>query len=426
MSGKFRFFTVQLRTAKSAHGQLLQRIRAQATRASLAILCCLAGLAPTDSQAQEAATTWTSAKGAAIEAEFVRLTDDGVILKLKSDGREANVPFASLSLESHLQALKMGKPEAFNKPLVKAEIKVEPLAASNPVDIADLLRSPFTGDETIDQFIDKLSDENDRGNVFVLWHAFPPKMQDDLETLGVKAMGKVGSAPLLQIQTLLADVDYVLTQKKDFIFGYPAMAQVPQASQVEENWPLILSFTSKLAEESLWEPSNFEKGKMVPWLARLTGIFGQQSDRLRELAASMPEAPPVQSLKSMVTVNKQTATTAELTVSLPNAPPQDVKAIKVGKVWVVNEWMLELRKLVDEGLKNIDSMPSVAPQIQGAMALAIPVVGGLKNAKTQEEFNGAVGAIMAFIPGGMDMGGPPADGQSRPGSDGPGNLFDGN
>lgn len=426
MSRKSRFLAVQPPTQKFAQRNLLRKVQALATTVCLAILGCFTGQVPTVARAQEEVTTWTSAKGVAIEAEFIRLTDDGVILKLKADGREANVPFASLSLESHLQALKLGKPEAFNKPLVKAEVKVEPLAPSNPLNVADVLRSPFTGDETIDQFINKLSDENDRGNAFVLWHALPPKMQEDLETLGVKAMGKVGTAPLLQIQTLLADVDYVLTQKKDFIFGYPAMAQVPQASQVEENWPLILSFTSKLAEESLWEPSNFEKGKMVPWLARLISIFGQQSDRFRELAASMPEAPPVQSLKSMVTVNKQTATTAELTVSLPNAPPQDVKAIKVGKVWVVNEWMLELRKLVDEGLKNIDSMPSVAPQIQGAMALAIPVVGGLKNAKTQEEFNGAVGAIMAFVPGGMDMGGPPADGQSRPGSDGPGNLFDGN
>ena len=426
MPGKNRLFTVDHRTGNDSPW-IPARMKVWSWLLCWSIACALStAVNSTLVQAQEQVTTWTSSKGAAIEAEFIRLTEDGVVLKLKSDGREANVPFASLSLESHLQALKMGKPEAFNKPLVKAEIKAEPLAPSNPIDIADLLRSPFTGDETIDQFINKLSDENDRGNVFVLWHTLPPKMQEDLETLGVKAMAKVGSAPLRQIQTLLADVDYVLTQKKDFIFAHPALAQMPQLAQVQENWPLILTFTSNLSEESLWDSSNFEKGKMIPWIARLTSIFGEQSDRFRELAASVPDAPPVQSLKSMVAVNKQTATSAELTINLPNAPPQDDKAIKVGKVWVVNEWMLQLRKGVDEGLKSVDTMPSVAPQIQGAMAFVIPVVGGLKNAKTQEEFNAAVGAIMAFVPGGMDMGGAPMEGQSRPGSDGPGNLFDGN
>ncbi|MCR9295363.1 MAG: hypothetical protein NXI32_21815, partial [bacterium] len=147
---------------------------------------------------EESATTWTSAAGKSIEADFVRLTDDGVILKLRSNGKQAEVAFSSLSLESHLQAIKLGKPEEFSKPLVKAfvvpAIEIPPL---RDINVDSILISPFSESQSLQDFVNVMSQEVENGNYFVFWHSLPEKMQEDLLILAAKGMEKLGTGPVL-------------------------------------------------------------------------------------------------------------------------------------------------------------------------------------------------------------------------------------
>ncbi len=346
-------------------------------------------------QEVNATKTWTSVDGKAIEADFVRLTDDGVVLRLKANGREAEVALSKLSIDSHLQAIKLGNPEAFSKPLPKAKVEVEPLEPSNVVDADASLESPFTGDESIDQFLDTLKQEYTGGNYFVLWHCIPLPLQADIEDLAVKAMAKVGTAPIAQIRTLMKDAKTVVWEKEKFVFGNPLVAGNPQvANALKEQWPLIREYVASLANDELWQRENFEKGKIVPWAAKLMAAFGQHHDSLDKATGGKQNA----ALDAMFKVTKQTATSAELEFNAEGQPPQKLKAEKLPKVWIVTTWMAELRKAVDQGLAQIDAAPDVSGPIQGALAFTVaPALTALKNAQSQEEFDLAISNIQAIL-----------------------------
>lgn len=368
-------------------------------KVALVFFATLLSLSPTWIRAQEGSTTvWHNAAGAKIEAEFVRLTDDGVILRLKSNGQEAEVPLATLSLASHLQAIKLSRPEEFSKPLPKAEVPPERLEPSNPIEIDESLNSPFSGDETIDQFLDRVTSEFKDGNYFVLWHCLPIRLQNDIAKLAAKGMTKVGDRPLGQIAKLLKDASDVVTQKEEFIFNLPDVQSNPMlAGPLKAQWPYTKEFVIGLADEDLWKPENFEEENIPTWLAKLMAVFGQHHSGMDETTGGMNDML----LGSLFKIVSQTSTTAELEFTPPNAPPMKVKAKKLGKIWVVTKWMLALRKGVDEGLAKVDSAPDVGSSITTALAFtAVPVVTSLKNAATQEDFNAAVENIKSVV-GGM-------------------------
>ena len=77
------------------------------------ILCLLASLSLPGNLFAQDALKWTNVDGKEVVGEFVRMEGKTVVIKLEN-GKEAKVPLSSLSLESHLQALKLSKPEAFN------------------------------------------------------------------------------------------------------------------------------------------------------------------------------------------------------------------------------------------------------------------------------------------------------------------------
>ena len=352
---------------------------------------------------EESPTTWTDASGRAVEAEFVRLTDDGVVLRLKSTGREVETALSKLSLASHLQAIKLGNPDEWSKPLPKAYVPPKRLEPSNDIDPEDLLESPFTGDETIDQFIDKIKSENASGNYFIAWHCLPPKMQSDIAKLASKGMAKVGSQPLGQIGRLMKDVSTIINEKEEFVFNNPNIAGNPMvATQLKAQWPLLREVFMSLSEDGFWDAENFTEENIPGWMARFTSVFGRHHETIDAASGGMSSA----ALDSMFTVLSQTPTSAEIEFKVPPqpgvppVPAQQVKAKKLGKIWIVNDWMLELRKGIDEGLKQVDAAPEVGGQISTALAFTVvPIITPLKNAKTQEEFDAAVENIVSSVGG---------------------------
>lgn len=372
--------------------------------------------------AQEA-TTWKDATGREVEADFVRLTDDGVVLRLKSNGREVETKLSSLSLESHLQAIKLGKPEEWTKPLPKAYVPPKRLEPTNEVDADSLLESPFTGDETIDQFIDKIKSENNQGNYFVVWHCLPPKMQKDVAKLASKGMSKVGSTPLKQIANLLGDVSTILNEKEEFVFNNPNIAGNPMIEgPLRQQWPLMREFMMDLSEDGFWDEDNFTEENIPGWLARFATVFGKHHDAIDAASGGMSS----QALDSMFTIVSQSASSAKLKIEIPAqpgvppVPTQEVTARKLGKIWIVEKWMKELRKGVDEGLKEIDNVPDLGPQISGGMIFVSPFVVPLKNAKTQEEFDAAVERIVSTVGGLISSQLPGMGGPGGPGGGGSG------
>ncbi len=347
-------------------------------------------------------TQWTSTSGKTIEAEFVRLSDDGVILKLKSNGQQATVPFSSLSLESHLQAIKLGKPEAFSKPVPKAEIapviEVPPLIS---YDLDSVLRSPFSESQSLQVFVDTLSSELEQGNNFAVWHALPEKMQTDLEDLIVAAMAKVGKQPVVQVRTLLNDLNTIIVDKKDFIFGNATLTGDKQTrKELYSHWPMLEQFVGSISKDELWQSENFEKGNVENWLANFLCTLGSNQPSMDML--SEEAGIPRMKLSDVVTVASAQADKGKIRIGMPGLPPaaaQEYVVRKFNDIWLVPAWMNQLKEGVEKAQTELEKADAdqVRSVIQTGLFAVVPTFSALARAETQEEFDAIIEGLKPLI-----------------------------
>jgi hypothetical protein len=373
---------------------------------------------------QPAPTTWTSNKGLAVEAEFVRMTDEAVVLKMKRDGKEATVPLASLSIDSIYQAVRLANPEAFSKPVPKAEVKPEvtiELPELN-LDVNELLKSPFANNTDIEKFLQILERAPQEGNFLVGWHALPPKMQSDVEDLIVKGYEVLGPSTVKQMQMLLNDLDTVLQDKQQFIKGLPQVQANPLVvEQMDQNLPLLANFVAGLAKDEHWQPSNFQKGSVPRWLASLNVDLAPATlAALESVKSSLPEGMALPIGNSTFNIVSQKADSAEVEVTLPGRPPEKATFQKVGNIWINVEQMNQLRVNLDSAKEKLAAgATQEVGLLRSSLSGIIAAVGGLARANTQAEFDEAV-ALLQTIGGGLNQSlGLNAAGTAQPGS-GPG------
>lgn len=400
--------TTSLRTAcliavsLSALGTLLATtpLRAQdnGTQGAAPIEPAQNGTAP-----EPAPTTWTNDKGVPIEAEFVRMTDAGVVLKLTRDGREAAVPLTRLSIESIYQAVRLENPQAFSKPVPKAVVKPQgPELPELQLTVADVLQDPFKDGTTIEEYFDLCERLPREGNFFSQWYTLPPKMQSDIEDLIVDVHRLLGPPVIKQIQTLLGDMKTITSQKKKFVLGLPDVGNNPQlVATIDEMWPLANSVVSALAKDEHWQPSNFEKANVKRWLAQLSldlapslMATSQVASESSGLMATLPLEPP------KYTIVSQTADTAEVELKHGDRPAIKKQFQKIGNVWIDVQAMNELRREVDAAKKQLaEDGEKAVGAIRSALSGLIASQGGLARAETQESFTQAFTLLRTFTTG---------------------------
>lgn len=398
---------------------------------------------------------WTGAaeKSPTIEAEFVRV--DGDTLILKKDGKEIPVPLSKLSLDSHLQALKLANPEAYAKPVPKAVIGLEATEES-----AKLLEYPFPENPTVEQYFDKVIAEMEAKNQMVGWHMLTPEMQTDVEDLVVSSIDQGGKEVLVQIRFLMRNLATIVHDKKSFLLASPLVGRNPQmARSLDFAWPHITTYVDALTEKSNWDAANFRSGNFAQWLSSLTVKLSKSAAGLEAMAKMMtpqvPGAPPVSTDPKVLFAYKvisQKEDTAVVQFTNPNinamfAPPapnrpqqqsqggmpgmgQPAPArpapAKVELVRVAGRWLP--KKMVEawpEAISQAKSnMPLIMPAVSSGLGLAAPMVSGLARAQTQQEFNAVIQQVTQLIPRGnmMSAGGMPGMGGFSGGSGAPKSL----
>ena len=402
---------------------------------TLVLLVCVALAVPSlrlRAQEEAAPTKWTNPKGQVIDAEFVRLVEGAVILRLSSTGQETTVPLSKLSLESHLQALKMADPEAFTKELVKAPVPVEAFEPEFKLSLADVAVSPFGTDPTIDQFMATVKSELKRGNMFVFWHMMPPKMQADIDTIVSRTGTSLGNQTLGQIRSALGMIRDIASKKAEFIMNSTVVPVEPESvDSMQKDWPRVVAITNVLAEPSLWDPANFQPGQTAGWLARILSELGPllQSDQAGDTVEAHVGGTTIRAYTELnFEIVSQSADRAEIDLKFAEGlEPKRIQVQKVGNVWVVPAFMNEFRKGLDQGLMVSKAGFNPAP-INAAFFPINAILGQLDQAETQEEFDTALAAIQPMIQGlnpasftqPMAGGGQPAQG-TDPGANSGGN-----
>ncbi|MFO0942121.1 MAG: hypothetical protein U0930_15390 [Pirellulales bacterium] len=343
------------------------------------------------------ALKWTNVDGKEVVGEFIRMEGKTVVIKL-DNGKEAKVPLASLSLESHLQALKLSKPEAFNKEVVKAPVIVEAAKMTFKIAPLSVMTSPFEDDPKIDSFMRTFTDEVNRGNLFVMWHMLPPKMQTDLATVISKNLQNLGPTFPTQMKKATTLLASIASKKKDWLID-PAITgrELPPEAITEfnEQWPYVVAFLEGLAEPSVWE--NPFRPETVPNFLAAVGVNFQ-------CITPAINKSGMQLLSYKVV--SESADRAEVELTMIGTPPSVVAFQKVGKVWVSPDLMNQMRKGVDVML---NSPPSTAASLAfgGAMATFLPVLNKLDACKTKEEFKKILDSIPKPQAGATPPGMPP-------------------
>ncbi|GAB5402864.1 MAG: hypothetical protein Aurels2KO_10950 [Aureliella sp.] len=355
---------------------------------------------------------WSLVGGKPFAAEYVRTTDNGVVLRQPSTGRESEIPFSKLDIKSHFQAKKLGNPEAYNKPLVKAEVKPDIPEVEVATITPDDLASPYPTDPTIEQFLSTFKSESDAQNFAAVWHAIPPKMQDDIESLVEKAADKVGPGTIGQVRKMMSSVGTIAQERSEFIFSNPQIQQIPGLDQVKPLWPEISGFVGALTLEQHWQAENFKKGNIVPAIATLQKTISPFAEQLFEKAK--PMAPPGFDPSASINykILSQSKGRAEVEITLPGQPPQKFSFQKVGKIWVVPSLMNQVRKGLDEATKAVDGLqPGQISTATFALTGINAIVGQLASAESQSEFDSSVTQLMQMVQGFMPK--PPQQGRPR-------------
>ncbi|MBX3421289.1 MAG: hypothetical protein KF752_07000 [Pirellulaceae bacterium] len=322
------------------------------------------------------AQQWTSLDGKTVSGQFLRLDDKAVVLQLSS-GKQVTVKLSALSLESHLQALKLANPGAFSKELLRAPIEVQPQVPADLLSIEAILASSFSENPTIDAFLQATCNQWQRGNTFVNWHALPPKIQRDMAAHIAGHMNALGPSGCQQMRTVFGSLANIVSKKSDWVLGSP-MLQSPVAggltvAELHERWPSVVGYWRAMADESLWHADNFQSDRIVPWLANLSvaaGFLKQVDPRLYQ---------------ARYEITSQTADRAQarLTVGLQSAHSLDFQ--KFGNIWLVPEKMNQLQADIAKHATpelRARSAKKILEMLQGLQ----PLLKQLEQAKSQQEF----------------------------------------
>ena len=375
---------------------------------AISLSLCMAFLSA-PAAAQPAKLKWTdNTEKTTIDAEFVRMADGAVVLR--KDGKEISVQLAKLSLASHLQALKLAKPQAYTKAAPKAAVGIEQTAESTKL----LNESPFKDNQSIEEFLTTMTNELEAGNATAFWHALTPEMQADVEDIVVAAVESGGKGMLVQLRSLMKHTATIVHEKKTFIFASPVAAADPKiAKTMQQTWPQIELFTDALTDKANWDSANFKPGSVGPWLAALTAKLGSAVVKMDQLAvkAGLSGMDIKKSMAHKVISQSGDSAMVQFTEAGPPRmnpqtrqmmqpkPPEPIEWVRVSGKWlpknVVDHWK--------DGVASAKGqLDFVMPSVSGGLAVAIPFASSLANAKTQQEFNAALQQIMGSLP---NMGG---------------------
>lgn len=372
--------------------------------------------------AQDKTASWTDNTGKrTIVAEMLSFDGKEVVL-LKKDGKTVTVPIAKLNKESQDQAKRLSKgakPSA-NGNSNAAGAKPKNLGANVGAEVN------FPADCDAKTFADIIQRELKENNPVVLWDALPERKQKDLEDVVQKFAKKVDSRTFDLARRIRDRAIEILKTKKEFILGN-SVFPIPESerAQVETSYNDIVALAEAYLSKEIMDPKRLQKGDLR---SLLSGYLKNLAEKTDSLANTFPPDHPfnaaVRSGSFDITLNVEQTNPTDAKVTM-SGPGQPTNAFDV--TYREGRWQIvEMVKNWDSAMANADQSISAingeqvhAALTQGMALTVAPILGNLKNAKTQAEFDAVLNTIKEMtsklpFPNGGGMGPPGGPGGFGP------------
>lgn len=315
-----------------------------------------------------------------IEAKFKGM--EGNLVKLEvADGSIKKIPYAKLSLSSQLKVKKLADPRSFDAPPLPSSYSAPPVSDS-----------PFTPDDSIDKFLEVLTQQLKDGHADVLWHALPPAGKADLEACVIKIAEILGPNTFKQMQVVLPNLHTIVRDKRSFIVGSTSIASQPEiAKMLNQALPAMEPMVDVFTKPATWNSENFKEGKVGPWLMLFgNDALGAMKSMEKALKPFLPPGSPDMDLaNAKFKVLEKTADTAK--VEMTNGPQKQIwNYKKIDGYWVdPNNTIVNGLAQAKGYLENLDQAgrDEMKNQVRTGLTAANVAMGALAKAKSQQEFN---------------------------------------
>lgn len=411
-----------------------RRCSARSTIRTLIVGGTLVGLTSFGScWAQDRATEWIDNTGKnKVVAEFVRIEGSQVVLKRSDSGKEIKVPLERLSAESAARAKKMSSAgSSLSKPgATSTPSNPTPGAASPTGNSAVALRDNMGAKD----FVDAVFGELAKGNMIVLWDAFPANKQKEVEEVVSGFAKRLDSRTFDMVRKTRNSIVEILKKQQNFIINSEVL-QIPSELREDftRSYPAAVDLADSVISKDLLDGKRLQRGDLRNLL---DPYFKKVNQSGEAFAASFPEGHPVRVeyekakklgvASAKYSVDNIQSDRAEVNMEVENLPPgTENKPLVITLVdgrWLpedlVRNW--DTTMMQAKGLIAVMNPDQIHQGLSSVLLLANAPINNLKNAKTQEEFDRTLKELQALFAaaGAMAGGGPGAGGP--PGFGGPG------
>lgn len=272
-------------------------------------------------------------------------------------------------------------------------------------------------------------DALESGQPVVVWNALPAKHQNDVNDVVRSFAGTMDPDVWNQVVDLVRGLQEVLEEKPDFFANHPMIAG-SSSGAAKETIPKLATMLKTIVDgvgdlESL---QTFDGQKFVGSTA--TSVLTQMEDIGQMFTQSPAAANPFASLTNVeIETIDSTEKSAELRFTFPDGHVENQNFMKMDGKWIpmdlVQNWDENIKNAKDQIKKLPETMKSAKVKVIAVSGMVNGMISGLKNAETQEQFDGVLNSIVgqAMMMSGMMGGAAPPQGGAPP-AEQPGSLGD--
>ncbi len=390
------------------------------------------------------AETWSDTTGKfKLEAEYAGIEGKSVVLR-RADGKTVAVPIANLSAESRAQAKahyqkskaaggSMAKPGASTPTTAtvasytpkKRELKfpVPSVPAIKPM-------SAFPENASLQETLDFVRAQALAGHLEVFWLALPEDMRQTAESSelreGLRPALTSNAQTTNEVVAVMDKLLEVLITKKSFVMKSPILAQVPPEAMplIEAGYEPVTGIIYEYSEMAV-NTEGIVNASLTSYLSYHLPRIGAHVQSLVNLVP----APLRDSFVNGITAAQTDDASGTITWPKQDGTTESVDMVKTNGRWIpkslAEEWAAKKDTLVQDAIAAATANQDAGktnPQLQamtaGMVKQADAVLDPLIAAKTQQEFDFALGQVM--MPLMMAFGGGAGPGAAPPAE----NAFD--